>query len=207
MTSRAALLAYAMSFASFLVDSTIGKHLNKILLFGSVARGDFTDESDIDLFIDIDEKYEKDVEKQLLLFEQSQMYKLWQMKGIVHHFSLKLGILDQWKLKREIISSGILLYGKYNALPDSAHYLLLVKINIGKRHVAEQMQIWRKLYGYTQKVGKKIYNSAGLIEKSGGRKLANTLFLVPMEKRQNILQFLRENKIQHTVYEIWSDDL
>lgn len=199
------LISYALSFSSFLLDSTVGVHIEKIILFGSVARGDFTKESDIDLFIEADERFEKDIDKSLLLFESSQVYKIWKMKGVEHAFSLKVGHLSQWKLKREVLSSGIILYGKNAEMTEGASYYLLIQLQEQKKTPASQMRFWRKLYGYTQKVGIKSYSSKGLIEQVGGKKLGKALFLLPMEKRKVILDFLAQNKIQYAAYEIWSD--
>ncbi len=51
------LIAYALDFSSFLIDTAkVTDKIKRIMLFGSVARGDFTKESDIDLFIDTDEE-------------------------------------------------------------------------------------------------------------------------------------------------------
>ncbi len=48
------MIGYAQSFVSFLLDSYVGGKVRKIILFGSVARGDFSTESDIDLFVEVD---------------------------------------------------------------------------------------------------------------------------------------------------------
>ncbi len=199
------LLGYALSFSSFLLDSTVGSHIEKIILFGSVARGDFTNESDIDIFIEADEEFEKEIEKIHALFQSSQMYKLWKTKGISHEFSLKVGHLSQWKLKREVLSSGIILYGKSVEKPENIPYYLLIQLHDQNKKPAEQMRFWRKLYGYTQKIGTKLYSSKGLIEHVGGKKLGKAVFLIPMAKRKIVLDFLSESKIQYTLYEIWSD--
>ena len=57
-----------MSFASFLIDSRIGDKIDKIILFGSVAKGDSGKESDIDIFVDTRMRIEKDINKLLGLF-------------------------------------------------------------------------------------------------------------------------------------------
>lgn len=206
MAQRETLIGYGMSFASFLIASPLGADITKIVLFGSVARGDFTEESDIDLFIDVDEKQEKSVESSLSLFRQSRIQEAWKLKGISNEISLKIGRLDQWKLKREVISSGILLYGKYNELPPQTKYYLLIRLeSMIKKPAAAQMKIWRALYGYQQKVGKKVYASKGMIEQCGGKKLAKGIFIVPMESRKDIIPYLNKNNVRYAVHEIWSD--
>lgn len=206
MISRTALLGYALSFASFVVDSKIGNDINKIILFGSVARGDFSEESDVDIFIDCDDKFEKDLLKMLSLFRESQMHKIWRLKGVAQDISLKVGRLHEWKLRREVISSGILLYGKYNELPSGAEYYALVRIDgISERRSAEQMKLFRALYGYKQRIGKKIYESKGLVVAAGGLKLGKGVSLVPMERRQELISFLNKNKVRYKIHELWSD--
>lgn len=206
MASREALIGYSMSFASFLLDSSIGENIRKIILFGSVARGDFTDDSDIDLFIDTNKKHEKDIEKTEALFRNSKTAEAWKLKGVTNDISLKIGNLESWKLKRSVISSGIILYGKYEKVPEKTKYYLLIKVEaLATKKAAQQMRVWRKLYGYTQVIGKKKYVLKGLIEKQGGKKLANSIFIVPMETRKEVITFLNEHKVKYQLYEIWSD--
>jgi len=57
------LVSYAMDFASYLALKVDG--IDRIVLYGSVVRGDFDENSDVDLFVDSCEKIEKKVEKSL----------------------------------------------------------------------------------------------------------------------------------------------
>lgn len=206
MVSRKSLISYSMNFCSFILDTSIGKNINKIILFGSVARGDFNKESDIDIFIDTNKDIEKQVEKYLNLYQKSKLNEIWTQKGITNDLSIKIGTLDEWKLRREIISSGIILYGKYNDLPKESKYYMMIKINdIKKKKTSNQVKIWRKLYGYKQKVGNKTYIIKGLVEENKGKKIAKSVFILPMENRTPILEFLIKNKLNYTVNELWSD--
>ncbi len=200
-------MGYAMSFASFLLDSKIADKINKIILFGSVARGDFDEESDVDLFVDTHEDIEKEVDKLLSLFRMSSVYEIWKLKGVANEITVKVGNLREWSLRREVISSGILLYGKYNEMPEKICYYMLVKMSLKGIRPSMQMSIWRKLYGYRQKVGSKVYTGMGLVEKLRGKKLGKAVILIPMENREQILGFLKQNKISYTVDELWSDTL
>lgn len=207
MKPRNSLIGYALNFSSFLVDSSIGEKINKIILFGSVARGDFTEESDIDLFIDTEEKNESEIKKTFILFKASQAEKTWRLRGIKNELSLKIGELDKWSLHREVISSGILLYGKYNELPKNIQYYLLVQLDIGKLKARNQISVWRKLYGYTQKVGKKTYVSKGLVELLGGKKLGKAIFVIPINHKKEIIEFLNQRKVSYQLNEFWSDTI
>ncbi|MBI2139903.1 nucleotidyltransferase domain-containing protein [Candidatus Woesearchaeota archaeon] len=207
MISQKTLIAYGMQFASFLLDSRIGKHISSIILFGSVAREDFTKESDIDIFIDTGEPVEKEAESMLKLFSSSALHKIWEQKGVKNEISLKVGKLKEWPLRREIISSGILLFGKYSQLPENTTYYLLITTDVKNKKPSQQVKLWRRLYGYSQKVGKKVYHGKGLVEIASGKKLGKGIFIVPMEKRKEVIDFLKSNKINHNVFEIWSDIL
>ncbi|MBI2139186.1 nucleotidyltransferase domain-containing protein, partial [Candidatus Woesearchaeota archaeon] len=176
-----------------------------IILFGSVARGDFTKESDIDIFIDTGEPVEKEAESMLKLFSSSALHKIWAQKGVKNEISLKVGKLEEWPLRREIVSSGMLLYGKYAQLPENAAYYLLIAFEVKNKSPSQQVKIWRNLYGCKQRVGKKVYISNGMVGDSGGKKLGRGIVVVPMEKRKDILDFLKGNKVNHQVFEIWSD--
>lgn len=205
MLSQTALIGYALNFTSFLLDSKIGAKISKVILFGSVARGDYTRKSDIDLFIDADENLETEIGKILILYKSSQAYKSWKLKGIKNDLSIKVGRLKEWSLRREVLSSGITLYGKFNELPEKTRYFALIRLGMGKTGLAKQMRVWRQLYGYKQKVGKKVYVTNGLIEEADGKKLGKAVFLIPMESRFKVLAFLKKNKINYIINELWSD--
>ena len=112
---RSDLISYAINFVSFLIREKT--NIDKIILFGSVARNDFDDESDIDLFIDT--KLDKnEIESILELYEKSEDNKKYRLESVNNKISLKIGKLGEWKsIKRSIISNGILLYGKYEEMP------------------------------------------------------------------------------------------
>lgn len=202
---RNTLIGYAMSFTSFLLDSEVGEKINKIILFGSVARGDFNEKSDIDLFIDAPEEIEKNIEKTLTSFRYSKINETWKLKGMKHEISLKIGNLNKWALKREVISSGIFLYGKYNEIPEKARYYLMVRMSLKNIKFSQQMKLWRNLYGYKQKIGNRNYIKDGLLKKLNGKKIGKAVILIPMENRKEILNLLNKNKIRYAVNEIWSD--
>ena len=198
------LISYAMNFAAFLIRKK--PKIERIILFGSAARGDFDGESDIDLFIDAPLN-RKDIEPILELYEISEENKKYRIEGLKNEIRVKAGKLDEWKsVERSIISDGILLYGKFKEMPKGINGYILFKMLIGKMERKNKMKVWRRLYGYKQKIGKKVYYSKGLIEETNGRKLSRGLFTVPTEKSNEIIDFLRKNKVGYEVKEIFSDD-
>mgnify|MGYP001599929121 FL=1 len=161
------LISYSMSLASFLVDRLA---IDNIILFGSVANNTFDKESDIDLFIDTNKNNESAIRNILDLYKKTDEYKKFKISGIKNEFSLKIGRLKEWKeLEASIISDGIVLYGHFQSQPDKLKQKRLFILNTQKINRKTKIMIWRKLYGYKQKVGDKTYMSLGLIDKKIGR--------------------------------------
>lgn len=203
---RENLISYSTNFVSFLLDEKIAKDIDRIILFGSVARGDFDEQSDIDIFIDTKKDIEKEVLSTLFLFRKSEINKKWTLRGVKNEISVKVGELTKWGLRRDIITDGIILYGKFKDVPENVEYYLLIAPSFKKFKKSQQVSLWRKLYGYRQKVGRKIYTTIGIIEKAGGRRI-NSCILVPVKNKGEVLDFLNRGKIPYTVSEIWSDNL
>ena len=203
---REELLAYSVSFVASLLEEEIAKDIDTIILFGSVPRGTFDEESDIDLFIDTKKDIGKDVLKALALFKKSTTQKKWELKGVKNELSIKVGNIKKWGLKRDLLSDGIVLFGKYKEMPENIEYYLLIRPSFKNFSKSKQVKIWRKLYGYRQKVGKKMYKSPGLIETVGGKRLEQCM-LVPMKDKRTIIEFLNKTKVKYTINEIWSDSL
>lgn len=200
------LIAYSMSFASYLVQSIKSDKIKNIILFGSVARGDHNKESDIDIFVDSKQNIEKEVYGVLDSFYDSIIYKkYWKLIGIRNEISIKVGNIENWDLKSSIISHGILLYGKYyHEMEGKLHSLFIIEIP-GKRK--DKIKVWRKLYGYKQKVNKKLYTQKGILEELQGKRLGASNFTVPIQNANQIKQFLRKNKVTFKSIDLQSDSL
>ena len=149
MSKRNELIAYALDFTSYLLSKS--DKIEKIILYGSVAKEDFNENSDIDLFIDTKE-IETKINKILEDYCKTKKFKQWELKGINNPLSIISGKLDsnEWKdLKRSIINTGIILYGKYKAKAEKTNqYTLFSFENIkpNKKRVA----VFRKLFGFKQ---------------------------------------------------------
>ncbi|MBI3051849.1 nucleotidyltransferase domain-containing protein [Candidatus Woesearchaeota archaeon] len=199
------VVAYALHFTSFLLESGIQPH--RVILFGSVATGESDKESDVDVFIDTDKSDETGIRNALKIFEKTFGEK-WALKGVSNPLSLRIGELDKWPgLKRSMQSYGILLYGKYADFPGNMQTYLLFRLNFGKMPRARKISMWRKIYGYAQKPGRKKYEMKGLIHDLGGKKLEKGVVIIPLEASHEFREFLNKNRIGFTVNEIWSDSL
>ncbi len=201
MLKRNEFIAYAIDFSSYLLSKI--EDIDRIILHGSIARGDFDEESDVDLFIDTQKEIEKKVNKTLENYYKTNKFKEWNLKGIQNHFSIITGELDkkEWKnLKRAIINTGIILYGKYKFNAEKVNYYTLFSfenIKPDKKRIA----IFRKLFGF--KIGKKEY--PGLIRKINAIKVGKGSILVPTEHVNKLKQYFQEKKVLVKLYDLWSD--
>ncbi len=192
------LIAYAASFSSFLLSNLKAEQLAKIksiILFGSIARGEATKESDVDLFIDViaDEKEtESAVNSALNKFYDSIIYtKYWKLMGIENEIKPIVGKLEEWHdLKSSILANGLVLYGKFIAKAEkekpAALFYWGTIANQPKR-----VLLSKKLYGYSYK--KKIYR--GLLEIYGGQKLSTNCILVGLEHASTFSNLFKHMKI------------
>ncbi len=204
---RNKLIAYAMHFASFLIDK--GINARRILLFGSVASGEFDEKSDVDIFVDADKRNEKEVLGLVSGFEKTFGEK-WKLKGVNNPLSVTVGSIasKEWEdLRRTIQSYGITLYGQYSELPAKIQPYLLFSLDFKRLGRANKVSLWRKLYGYAQKVGKKSYKSEGLIEQLGGVKIDKGVALIPAANSSKFKKFLGENNVRYRLIEVWSDQM
>lgn len=200
------LISYSMDFCSFLLRSGIGEDIKRIVLFGSVARGDFDDESDIDLFIDTDQKkkVEPAAKRVLKSFEVSDTNEKWKLKGLKNALSLQVGRIEKWDLYRSAISSGILLYGRFEEMPKNIKYYTMIVLDFSKIERNRKISIWRELYGYRQKIGANIFTSKGLLEGLSGKKIERSVIAVPAGNKNKILDFINRNKIKYKLFEVWT---
>lgn len=201
------LISYGMDFASFLLRSSVSNRISRIILFGSVVRGDFDEESDVDIFVDSKHNIEMEVNKILKSFEISDINEKWRLKGIKNPLSVKVGDLEKWKLRRNVISDGIVLYGKYKEMPMDVKYYLLFSLDFKGLDRNKKVSVWRKLYGYKQKIGSKSYVSRGLLNEVDGKKIDKGVIVVPVENKEKVVDFFKKNKIKYGINEIWSDTL
>jgi len=196
------LIAYAQCFASFLIDADENNEINNIILFGSVAKNQFDEESDIDIFVDTAVSRDKII-KQFRLFEDSHMAKVWHSKGIEHSISLHIGQLKNHNIRESVISSGIQIYGKFKQMPEKIDYYYIFVLDFCKLSRNEKVSIWRKLYGYKQIVNRKKYESKGIISNLNGKRIEKNIILIPAENKNRFINHLSTNKIQYVFYESW----
>ena len=179
------------------------KCVNSVMLFGSTARENATQESDIDLFFDVElpKSTEKTFRARLNKiageFYLSNIDLEYKMNGISNEISITVGRLREWdQLNRSISSEGMVLYGKYTAKPSKTKaYTILSWEKPGKAKGA----LLNKIYGY--KIRGKRY--PGILEKFGGTKLGHGTIMVPAEYKDIFISVLEKYKVNYSRREVW----
>ena len=196
------LIPYGMDFASFLIQKIKNKDLIKnIILFGSVSREESVEESDIDIFVDINkdnQNLEKEIIQILEQFLDSTKYKnYWKLLGIKNEIKLTVGILDKWKeLKPSIVANGVTLYGKFKSDIKGEHKTFLVWENIKPN--SKRVLFNKQLFGFKQK--KRFYE--GLLQRYNGERLGKGCIIVPLENSLIFQKLLKKHKIQFKIKKI-----
>ena len=194
------LIAFASSFVSFALER-VRFEVKEVILFGSVARGDFSSDSDVDLFFDVssDNKDNDNQMKEIISkFYKSQIFENWGKKGIKSSINPKIGVLSEWKLRHSILADGITLYGKYKSELKGEAFVVFTSEPI--KNVAKRNKIIRALFGRHEKN----QNKEGAIGKFKGKRLSPTVFIVPQRYVQEIISILHLEKVSYTLIEIWS---
>lgn len=188
------LLSYTVDFASFFLERIDKSKIDKIILFGSVARDEADNDSDIDLFIETigNVNIEKSIEKIKRDFFTSIRFKnYWELKGISNDIKIITGKLDKWNdIKNSIISNGILLYGKYESTPRNAIHKTIFSWEKIKPE-SKRVLLFKRLFGY--RAEKKEYK--GLLNQYSGEKLSKGSIIVPTKYSAVFMKLFREMKI------------
>jgi predicted nucleotidyltransferase len=206
------ILAYIYDFISFLFEKDLKKEIKSIIVYGSVASQEYDEESDIDIFIDIWDKnkkkeIEKKVKEQLNKFEDISA-RIWNPRGISNNFSIIIDDLNssKWEnLRQDIISNGLLIFGKFNKDPEKTQHKALFTFALNKLSQQKKMKFIRDLYGYKQKKPDKKtpYKKQGILESQGGIKLSQNSILIPIEKTKEFRELFSKFKITPEIREVW----
>jgi len=188
------LLSYSIDFVSFFLERVDTGRIEKIILFGSVAREEADANSDVDLFIETvnNVNIEKSAEKIKSMFFSSARYKnYWELKGVKNDLKIITGRLDNWKdIKNSIISNGILLYGKYESAPRNAvHKTIFSWENV--KPESKRVLLFKRLFGY--KAEKKEYK--GLLNQYSGEKLSKGSIMVLTKHSIIFMKLFKKMKI------------
>ncbi len=195
-------MSYGMDFASFLMQKIKDKdYIKNIILFGSVSREEEDNESDVDIFIDVNKenpKLEKEINDILVSFLDSAKYKnYWKLLGVENEIKLTIGKLDNWgDLKTSIVSNGITLYGKFKSDIKGEHKTLFVWENIKPN--SKRVLFNKQMFGYKHE--NKFYS--GLLQKYEGERLGKGCVLVDLGHYMLFYKLFKKYKISVKIKKI-----
>ena len=167
-----------------------------IILFGSRAKGNYDKYSDYDL---------------LVIFENEDT--MWKNRRILFENIGKLGLFTQVltrsikefmektepTFRQNILEQGTLLYLRHPfkapAFSQNLKQMAIVKYKLERLPQNEKMKLIYHLFG---KQARK-----GIVQQSGGTKLGNGCFMIPIENLENVIQILRQHDIQHKITKIY----
>lgn len=195
------LKTYASYFVSYLLNNLKGlDNIIRIVLYGSVAKGEARKDSDIDIFIEVKKKtlnFEKQIKYIEKTFYESREAVLFKTQNIDNKFSIKTGKLKEWKELYSIIaSSGIILYGPYEAkeLPSGVKHFIIVYWDVIEKNRGSFLN---KLYGF--KIKEKHYQ--GLLSKFNGRRIGKSCIMLPVEYKKDIFKIIKKHKVKAKLLE------
>jgi len=194
-------LSYASYFASYLLNELNDfSRIRSIILFGSVARGDSNNDSDVDIFVEVNrksKKIEEEIDRIIESFYSSREGLLFKSKGIDNKINVVVGKINEWSdLKKSIESTGIVLYGAYCTGEISGSKWMIVSWDkIGKNRGA----FLNKVYGV--KIGGKVYN--GLLSLFGGEKIGKSSVMIPVEYGKEFVKLLKKYDVSAKVKEVY----
>lgn len=196
------LIAFAEDFVAFLIEDIELDKIRNIILFGSVARGEATKESDIDLFVDIvkNKNIEKKIKKIKNNFYKSTKYKnYWELLDVKNNINMVVGDLSKWKeLKPSILANGITLYGKYKEAPkEGKHKVIFAWEDI--KPASKRVMLSKKIFGY--KYFKKFYE--GLLQTYNGKRISKGCIIVPLEHSKPFEKVFKYYKITPKIFKIF----
>lgn len=184
----------------------IAKELSKIedvkavILYGSLARGEFTSRSDVDLFILTTEyKTQKEIHDKVIELE-SEIGRNIQptIRTIVELQKTDTGLLQN------IFQEGKILYLREPSDIPSAILLqqkpyLIYSFQINSLLQKEKVRFNRQLYEQTRKG----YKYKGLLQKIGGQKLSAGCVMIPYEQKEKIEKFFKKFKVKFEQLKVW----
>jgi len=172
------------------------KGVQAVILYGSYARGDFDEGSDVDL---------------LIVFEDSpslkhgwrSVMKITAKRNIfVQAVIMAVDELKSSALLSSILREGRILYAAHSFnLPRLAKYkpYALITYSLSKMSHPRKIKCIQTLYG--RKSGKYTYN--GVLTQLSGMKIGRNSLMIPFENMAKLTDFLDKEGITYVVRHVW----
>ncbi|MFQ6052002.1 MAG: nucleotidyltransferase domain-containing protein [Candidatus Hydrothermarchaeota archaeon] len=177
--------------------------LSTIVLYGSMARGDYHKDSDIDVLLVIEEekpnKYLPEVTKIISSLKPHREIRpvLTNLKDV------------EYSLINEVLRDGVVLFGKIVVSPDNLGLrpYQIISYDLSNVNGTVRARVARRIYGYTsrKKIGKEIkeYKYEGLVSRRDCFVLGKGVIALPKEDANGFKTFLERNKVTYKTLDIW----
>jgi len=176
------------------------KDVKAVILYGSLARGEFTSRSDIDLFIlTTDNKTRKEVLDKVIELE-SEIGRNIQptIRTVAELQKTDTGLLQN------IFQEGKILYLREPSDIPSALLLqqkpyLIYSFQISSLTQKDKARFNRQLYEQTRKG----YRYKGLLQEIGGQKLSSGCVMISYEQRERIERLFKKFRVKFDQLKVW----
>jgi len=176
------------------------KDVKAVILYGSLARGEFTSRSDIDLFIlTTDDKTQKEVQDKVIELE-SEIGRNIQptIRTVAELQKTDTGLLQN------IFQEGKILYLREPSDIPSALLLqqkpyLIYSFQISSLKQKDKARFNRQLYEQTRKG----YRYKGLLQEIGGQKLSSGCVMISYEQRERIERLFKKFRVKFDQLKVW----
>jgi|YelNatPaOPRAMG01_1025707.scaffolds.fasta_scaffold107943_2 predicted nucleotidyltransferase len=173
------------------------KEVVAIILFGSMARGDYDEYSDYDLLV--------------VFRDKESMWRRWDelfqrvggLSLLVHLIPKSLGEFTSGEptFLGEVLKHGKLLYSKYpfqsSLVPLNLQRVKLLVYSMRRLKQKDKMRLIYRLYG------KKGTRNMGLVKSLAGLKIGEGCIIVSEEKAGAVLEALRKHRVEVKSFDIY----
>lgn len=174
--------------------------IKAIILYGSLARGEYTSRSDIDLFILTTENKAKKLIQDKIIQIESEIGRNIQptIRTIAELEKTDTGLLQN------IFQEGKVLYLREPADIPSAILLqqkpyLIYSFQISNLTQKDKARFNRHLYEQTRNE----YKYKGLLQKTGGQKLSAGCIIIPYMQKEKIEKCFKKFKVKFEQLKVW----
>lgn len=182
--------------------------LEYVIIYGSAARGKYTDESDLDvLVVFADEESEKKSASKVRAAAAKVKGKLPVAPTIYNREILQEGDPDFF---RGVFKEGVIVFSKdMREIPIkdalSAEPFALFSYSVEHLSAAEKSKFSHALFGRTTKSGGKEYRYGGLLERVGGKFLGKGAIIVRYSHAEELHEFFGKHRVKYEEYLVWVD--
>ena len=170
--------------------------LSGVVLFGSLARGDFGPRSDVDVLMIFDEpnpgRHLTEIAKIITALKPHREIRpvLTNLKDV------------GTDLLKEVMREGVVLHGKFVVTPENLAVkpYSIVSYDLSTASSTTRQRVARRVYGYSSKkrVGKRVreYNYPGLANRKDCYVLGKGVVALPAETAKGFIEFLKANRVR-----------